>query len=98
MATAVGVLSGYIGGPGANENMVLTNTIKSSMKTTAKMASRNGQKYAAKRIADTKRWRNNILSSSTWSGSARFSAGTGVSNTITGKWSKIKSGFMEMLK
>lgn len=98
VSVGMGAVSGRIGGPGANQNMVLTNTIKTSMKTTAIMSARNCVTYAAKRIAATNAWRNNILSVNVWSSSARFAAGTGVSNGVTNSWSKIKSWFSKLFK
>ena len=91
VAAGTGAFSGRIGGAGANQNMALTNTIQTSMKTTVKMKSRNNTSYAAKQVASTKAWRNNRLSASAVEGSARFSAGIGISNAITGTWTKIKN-------
>ena len=61
VATAGGLASGYIGGPGANQHMALTRTIQTSIKTTARMSTRKATTYAAKQIASTKDWRNNVL-------------------------------------
>lgn len=93
-----GMASGYVGGPGANQNMVLTNAIKTSMKTTGRMAARSCAKYAAKQIASTRSWRNNILSVSAWSSSIRFAMGTGISNGITNSWPDIKNWFSGLFK
>ena len=96
VSIGAGAISGFVGGPGANQNMVLTNTIKTSLKTTTKLLSRNNAKYAVKRIAETKSWRNNILTVSALSSSVVFSAGTGISNIIPNIWSKVTgwiSGF-----
>ena len=60
VATAGGLASGYIGGPGANQHMALTRTIQTSIKTTTRMSARKATTYAAKQIASTKAWRNNV--------------------------------------
>ncbi|MBQ1189939.1 MAG: RHS repeat-associated core domain-containing protein, partial [Lachnospiraceae bacterium] len=48
VATAGGLASGYIGGPGANQHMALTRTIQTSIKTTTRMSTRKATTYAAK--------------------------------------------------
>ena len=98
VATAGGLASGFIGGPGANENMVLTNTVKTTIKTTSKMTARNCTSYAAKRIASTIAWRNNVLSVTAWSSSARFAAGTGFSSALAGGWTTVKGWFSKLFK
>lgn len=57
------------------------------------MSGRSCMNYAVKRIVATKSWRNNILTVSTLSSSARFSASIGVSNTVTKVWTKVKNWF-----
>lgn len=93
VAAGGGAVSGAVGGAGANKNMALTKTIQTTIKTSTKMKSRNNTTYAAKRIASTKAWRNNILSTTAVESSARFSAGIGISNAISGAWTSVKSWF-----
>lgn len=87
----MGGVSGRIGGSGANENMELTNTIKTSMKISNKMLNRSCTSYAAKQIVATKSWRNNKLAVNTWGGSVRFAAGCGVSGTVVSAYGSKKN-------
>ncbi len=96
VATLGGTVSGIIGGPGANQNMALTKTIQTSIKTTTRMSSRACTTYAAKQIASTKAWRNNILTVNAMGSSARFAAGTGVSNVIASALSTVKGWFSKL--
>ena len=93
-SAGAGAISGLIGGAGANQYKTLTNTIRTASKTTAKFSAKNTQKYAAKRIASTKSWRNNRLTIAGWSSSIKFSAGTAVANIMTGVWTKLKNWFL----
>ena len=93
-SAVAGGISGRIGGAGANQYKTLTNTIRTASKTTAKFSAKSTQKYAAKRIASTKSWRNNRLTIAGWSSSIKFSAGTAVANTMTGVWTKLKNWFL----
>ncbi len=81
---------GAVGGSGANQNMVLTNVIKTSGKVVERMSSRACTEFATKQIFSTVKWRNNILSYNAWGGSIRFSLGIGISNGIIQTWDKIK--------
>ncbi len=98
VATLGGMTSGYIGGPGANQNLALTRTIQTSMKTTAGMSARAFTTYAAKQIASTKAWRNNVLTVSAMGSSVRFAAGTGFSNALAGAWTTVKGRFSKLFK
>lgn len=82
----MGVISGHIGGSGANENMFLSNAAKSAKQTIAREARRENQKYAQKVIAETIRSRNNIFATTAWSASFRFAVGTGISNGVSGHY------------
>ena len=98
VATAGGLASGYIGGPGANQHMALTRTIQTSIKTTTRMSTRKATTYAAKQIASTKAWRNNVLTVNAMGSSARFAAGTGFSNALAGAWTTVKGWFSKLFK
>ncbi len=98
VATAGGLASGYIGGPGANQHMALTKTIQTSIKTTTRMSTRKATTYAAKQIASTKAWRNNVLTVNAMGSSARFAAGTGFSNALAGAWTTVKGWFSKLFK
>lgn len=91
LSSAVGALSGYIGGSGANEYRSLTNSINAAKKTVAEMARRNCTEYASKVIASTTSWLSNKLSITAWSSSAKFALGCGISGGITALWSKFKN-------
>lgn len=93
-----GGVAGFVGGPGANQDMVLTKTIQTSIKTVNRMATRKCTAYAAKRIAATTAWRNNILIVSALGGSARFAAGIGISNGLTSGWTRIRSRVLKLFK
>ena len=93
-----GTVSGIIGRPGANQNLVLTRTIETSIKTTTRMSARACTTYAAKQIASTKAWRNNILTVNALGGSARFAAGIGVSNALTSAWATVKDWFSNLFR
>ena len=89
LAVGSGVLSGRIGGSGANERMVLTNAANSTKQTVKREMCRANQKYAQKAVASALRYRNNLYATTAWTASARFAAGCGVSNGITGWYSKL---------
>ena len=94
----LGLVSGYVGGPGANENLVLSNAIKASSKTIARMAARNCTEYAAKQIASTVAWSNNIITYTTFSSSIKFATGIGITNAVIGHVTKILELFNNFLK
>ena len=98
VSTVGGAFSGWIGGRGADHHRVLTNTVNSSRKTIAKYSAKSNTAYAAKKIAATKAYRNSTLATSAWSSSARYTAGTSVSNTISQTWTKVKSWFSGLFK
>ena len=83
LSVGMGVVSGRIGGAGANEKMLLSNAAQSANQTIAREIRRANQQYAQKAIASALSYRNNTVALSAWSASARFSAGIGVSNTGT---------------
>jgi hypothetical protein len=82
-SVVMGMASGAIGGPGANEGLVLTDAIEYMGKAAAREARRANQKYAAKALGNAMSYGSNILSSSAWEASIRFSAGCGVANGFT---------------
>ena len=89
VSAGMGVMSGQIGGPGANEHMALTNAIKSTKTVMAREARRANRQYAQKAIMSAIRHRNNTISASSWSSSFLFSTGTGISNAVTGAYSEL---------
>ena len=90
LSVGMGVVSGRIGGSGANEKMVLSNAAKSAKQTIARESRRANQQYAQKVIAATISSRNNTFASTAWVASFRFAAGTGISNGATGKYSSLE--------
>ena len=90
LSVGMGVVSGRIGGPGANEKMVLSNAAKSAKQTIARESCRANQQYAQKVIAATISSRNNTFASTAWVASFRFAAGTSISNGATGKYSSLE--------
>ena len=98
VSTIGGAASGFISGPGANENLILTRTIQASQKTITRMSTRECITYAAKQTASAKEWRNNILTYSAMKGSVLFAAGTGVSNGFSVAWTKVKDWFSNLFK
>ncbi len=89
LSIGMGIVSGRIGGSGANENMALTSVINSTKQTIVRESRRANQQYALKAVASTISYRNNIISVSTWSSSFRFSLGCGLSNGFTSSYSKL---------
>jgi len=83
LSIMMGMASGAIGGPGANKGMVLSDTIEFVGKTAAREARRQNQTYAAKALTRATAYGTNILSSTAWEASIRFSAGCGVSSGVT---------------
>jgi RHS repeat-associated protein len=63
LSVGMGVVSGRIGGSGANEKMVLSNAAKSAKQTIARESRRANQQYAQKVIAATISSRNNTFAS-----------------------------------
>lgn len=88
VSVAAGVLAGRIGGAGANKKMVLSNAAKSTKQTIVREMRRANQKYAQKVIAAAISSRNDLFVNTALVASARFAAGTGVSNVGTGMWSR----------
>ena len=82
-AVFAGVISGKIGGKGANCDNVLTNSICSTRKVIARESNRANQKYAAKVVNAAISSRNNQLSLSFWDFTSRFSIGSVLSNKIS---------------
>lgn len=93
-----GGISGFIGGPGANEHLTLTRTIQTSIKTTTRMSNRACTTYAAKRIASTNAWRNTVLSVNAMGSSVRFAAGTGFSSALANAWTVVKGWFSKLFR
>ena len=95
VSAAAGVVSGGIGGSGANQYKALSNTIKTASKTTARftrlISTKGSASLAAKRIAEAKMWRDTVLKGTTWISSIKFAAGTGTSNVIAQLWTKAKN-------
>ena len=85
ISVGMGVVSGRIGGSGANEKMVLSNAAKSTRQTIVRESRRANQKYAQKIIAAAISSRNDLFANTAWIASMRFAAGTGISNGVTGK-------------
>ena len=87
-----------ISSSGSNQHLALTSTIQTSIKTTTHMSTRACTTYAAKQIASTKAWRNNVLTVNAMGSSARFAAGTGFSNALAGAWTTVKGWFSKLFK
>lgn len=85
----MGVVSGRIGGDGANKKMVLSNVAKSTKKTIVRESKRINQTYALKARAAAISYRNNIFVRAASMASCRFAVGTGVSNGFTVKYSDL---------
>ena len=90
-SVGMGVLSGKIGGAGANKGFTLTKLIDGSKRIADRELRRANQQYAQKAIASTMGYRNNILSYTTWGASARFAAGCGASNGAIGVLSRVNT-------
>ena len=83
VSVLMGIASGAIGGPGANKNNTLTNSVLQFRRTLAREARRANQVYAQKAIASITSYIHNILAVTTWGSSIKFSAGCGVASAIT---------------
>ena len=80
VAVGSGVISGKIGGSGANQKMALTNVYDSTRNTIAREARRANQTYAQKAVASALSYRNNTVANAAWASGFRFAAGSEVSN------------------
>ena len=89
ISVGMGVVSGRIGGSGANEKMVLTNTSKSAKQAIVRESRRANQQYAQKAISATISSRNNMFASTAWTSSLRFAAGSGIANGFTVGYSAL---------
>ena len=87
LSVGLGVFSGWLGGSGANEKMVLNNVVKGANKTIVREMRRANRKYAQKAIAATIRARNNTFAITAWDAGVKFAAGTEISNAINGQYS-----------
>lgn len=83
LSVGMGAFSGLIGGPGANQNNVLTNTFISFKNAIARESRRANQIYAQKAIASITSYVSNIFSVTTWGSCVRFAAGCGIANGVT---------------
>lgn len=83
-----GVVSGKIGGKGANHNGTLSNVVRSTKQTIVRESRRANQRYARKAVATTISYCRNTLAKSAWSSSFKYSAGCSVSNGLSafGNW------------
>ena len=89
ISTFMGVLSGYIGGPGANKNQVLTKALDSTKNALKREARRVNQNYAQKAIRAIKTDLKSTLSNAAWSSGIRFAMGTGIANGFMA-WYSLK--------
>ena len=88
LATISGCASGFIGGPGANNRYVLSDTIEYLGNTVAREARRQNQTYALKAVTSAYSYARGIVAPTAWWSSVRFSAGTGFSTTLTGLYGR----------
>ena len=95
LSIVMGMASGTIGGPGANEGMMLTDAFEYMGKTAAREARRQNQEYASKSLLRALYYGINIISMSAWESSIRFAAGCGISNGVTA-W-ESQTGFLSDL-
>ena len=87
ISIGMGMLSGLIGGKGANHNFALTDAIKSTKNTLAREARRANQQYAQKVITTSINNRNNTLKFAACVSSLRYAGGAFVSSNITSWYS-----------
>ena len=91
MSIAMGILSGRVGGPGANQNYTLTNTILSLKRSVLREGRRANQKYAQKAIMSLATYVNNIFAEIVLDSSVLFAAGCGIANAINTMYSNHKT-------
>ena len=89
LAVGMGYFSGKIGGAGANENMMLTDSAHRTMQVITREAHRANQEYAQKAKARAIGYCINLFEFTTWEASVRFAIGTGVSNGVTTEYGDI---------
>lgn len=89
LSVGTGVLSGRLGGDGANKGKMLSDTIENVEQVISRELRRNNQKYAQKAIAKTVNSLNNTLELAAWSASSRFATGCGVSNGLNMKYGEL---------
>ena len=95
LSVGMGYISGRIGGSGANENMMLTDSARRTMQVITREAHRANQEYAQKAKARAIGYCINLFEFTTWEASSRFAIGTGVSNGVTTEFSD-KNPFPQM--
>lgn len=93
LSIGMGVVSGRIGGAGANEGKIITNTIESAKKTISKEIRRSvtNPSYAKKAISSAKFVKSSIISSAAINSSVRFAAGCGIANGVVTYYHKKSS-------
>ncbi len=80
IAVGFGVISGRIGGNGANHKNAITTSARNLDALVAREANRANQAYAQKAIASATRYCYNKIGLAAWSSSIKFAAGQGVAN------------------
>ena len=88
LSVILGGASGWAGGPGANHNNKLTNSILQLRRTLAREARRANREYAQKAIVSMTSYVHNILAVATWESSITFAAGCGITNAVTSVYSE----------
>ena len=88
-----GVVSGLVGGSGANKNTSLTDTLLSASKRIANENRKQRGKIGAKIISQTKSYVQETFAWAAWSSSARFASGIAVSNAVI----SVASGALNFL-
>ena len=89
ISVGAGMLSGFIGGQGANKNNELSNTIKSGKKIINDLVRRSSNEVINKRIVQAQSYVYETIASAAWTSSIKFSFGVGLSNSLCGLYNKI---------
>lgn len=92
LSVGLGVLSGLIGGSGANKDYALNNSIDYAKQVKTHLIHRANQEYAQKAIAKAILYRNDFISYTAWTASIRFAAGNGIANGILEKYNNSFHG------
>ena len=94
ISVLAGGVAGWIGGPGANENHLLTRTIENAQKTiakeTARSATKGGAMYAVKAITRAKAYAAETIIRKCVPAGLRFGLGVGASSAVNRMYGKIK--------
>ena len=98
IAVGTGMISGALGGDGANINFGLAHSVEQSMKKITELSAKKQTKYIAKSIVREAGYMSNKLGGTVAVNSAAFSGLTFASSTFAASYTKVRNYFVKLLR